>query len=106
VPGLVRDLVNPGPVRMPGGSSIVNATGWDAGTGSFAVTTGPSMRMVVDLADLDASTWVTVTGVSGHPASSHYDDQLDDWAAGKTFAWPFTREAVEEAAETRATLVP
>ncbi|MEU2202434.1 penicillin acylase family protein [Isoptericola sp. NPDC019482] len=106
VPGLVRDLVNPGPVRMPGGSSIVNATGWDAGTGSFAVTTGPSMRMVVDLADLDASTWVTVTGVSGHPASSHYDDQLDDWAAGKTFAWPFTREAVEEAATTRATLVP
>ncbi|WP_416344924.1 penicillin acylase family protein [Isoptericola peretonis] len=106
VPGLVRDLVNPSSVRMPGGSSIVNATGWDAGTGSFAVTTGPSMRMVVDMADLDASTWVTVTGVSGHPASSHYDDQLDDWAAGRTFAWPFTRGAVEEATETRATLVP
>ncbi|MFE7407983.1 penicillin acylase family protein [Isoptericola sp. NPDC057559] len=106
VPSLVRDLVNPDPVKMPGGSSIVNATGWDAGTGSFAVTTGPSMRMVVDMADLDASTWVTVTGTSGHPASSHYDDQLDAWAAGKTFDWPFSREAVEESAKTRATLVP
>ncbi|MFD6176155.1 MULTISPECIES: penicillin acylase family protein [unclassified Isoptericola] len=106
VPSLVRDLVNPDPVKMPGGSSIVNATGWDAGTGSFAVTTGPSMRMVVDMADLDASTWVTVTGTSGHPASSHYDDQLDEWAAGETFDWPFSREAVEESAETRATLVP
>jgi len=106
VPSLVRDLVNPEPVRMPGGSSIVNATGWDAGTGSFAVTTGPSMRMVVDMADLDASTWVTATGTSGHPASSHYDDQLDEWAAGETFAWPFSREAVERDAKTRTTLVP
>jgi len=106
VPALVRDLVNPDPVKMPGGSSIVNATGWDAGTGSFAVTTGPSMRMVVDMADLDASTWVASTGVSGHPASKHYDDQLDEWAAGETFAWPFTRDAVEAAATTRATLVP
>jgi penicillin amidase len=44
--------------------------------------------------------------VSGHPASKHYDDQLDEWAAGSTFEWPFTRGAVEEAAETRATLVP
>ena len=106
VPAFVRDYMNPDPVRMPGGSSIVNATGWDAGTGSFAVTTGPSMRMVVDLADLDASTWVTATGTSGHPASSHYDDQLGAWAAGETFAWPFSREAVEAAAEARSTLTP
>ncbi|WP_370375398.1 penicillin acylase family protein [Isoptericola sp. b515] len=106
VPGVVRDYVNPGAVEMAGGSSIVNATGWDASTGSFAVQTGPSMRMVVDLADLDASTWVTVTGTSGHPASPHYDDQLSAWAAGETFAWPFSREAVEESAEDTATLVP
>ncbi|GAA1731679.1 penicillin acylase family protein [Isoptericola hypogeus] len=106
VPGLVRDYVNPDPVRMPGGSSIVNATGWDAGSGSFAVTTGPSMRMVVDLADLDASTWVTATGTAGHPASSHYDDQLDEWAAGETFAWPFSRGAVEAATDVRTTLTP
>nr|WP_216645525.1 penicillin acylase family protein [Isoptericola halotolerans] len=106
VPALVRDYVNPRPVEMPGGSSIVNATAWDASTGSFAVTTGPSMRMVVDLGDLDASTWVTVTGTSGHPASSHYTDQLSAWAAGETFAWPFSRAAVEEAATSTATLVP
>ncbi|AEG45240.1 peptidase S45 penicillin amidase [Isoptericola variabilis 225] len=106
VPGLVRDYVNPRAVPMGGGSSIVNATGWDAGSGSFAVRTGPSMRMVVDLGDLDASTWVTVTGVSGHPASRHYSDQLEAWASGTTFAWPFSREAVGEAARTRATLVP
>jgi penicillin amidase len=106
VPALVRDYVNPDPVPMPGGTSVVNATGWDASSGSFAVTTGPAMRMVVDLGDLDASTWVTVTGTSGHPASSHYDDQLPVWAAGESFAWPFSREAVGAAAEDTTTLTP
>ncbi|MCB7136979.1 penicillin acylase family protein [Cellulosimicrobium marinum] len=106
IPAPVRDYVNPDPVGMPGGSSIVNATAWDAASGSFEVTAGPSMRMVVDLDDLDRSTWVTVTGTSGHPASRHYDDQLATWARGETFAWPFGVQAVADAAEDELTLVP
>ena len=106
IPWFVRDYVNPDPVGMPGGSSIVNATAWDAASGSFDVTAGPSMRMVVDLADLDASTWVTVTGASGHPASKHYDDQLSTWANGETYAWPFSVEAVADAGKDELTLVP
>ncbi|MBL0888437.1 penicillin acylase family protein [Myceligenerans indicum] len=106
VPSLIRTFMNPAPRGVAGGSSIVNATSWDAASDSFTVTSGPSMRMVVDMADLDASTWVTVTGVSGHPASSHYDDQLDEWADGETFAWPFTRGAVEAAMENELTLTP
>ncbi|RPF19889.1 penicillin acylase family protein [Myceligenerans xiligouense] len=106
VPTPVRTYMNPASQGVSGGASIVNATSWDAASGSFNVTAGPSMRMVVDMADLDASTWVTVTGVSGHPASNHYDDQLDEWADGETFAWPFTREAVEAAVEDELTLRP
>src|SRR5690606_29506585 len=60
VPAPVRMLVNPGAEQLSGGSSIVNATSWDAsarhevtGARDFSVTAGPSMRMVVDLADLD-----------------------------------------------------
>ena len=106
IPGPVRDFVNPAPVGMPGGSSIVNATAWDAASGSFDVTAGPSMRMVVDLGDLDRSTWVTVTGTSGHPASKHYADQLKTWSRGETYAWPFSTEAVAEASKDELTLVP
>lgn len=106
VPAPVRELVNPEPLGMPGGSSIVNATAWDAASGSFEVTAGPAMRMVVDLGDLDASTWVTVTGTSGHPGSVHYTDQLDAWAHGRTFAWPFSERAVREAAGRELTLRP
>ncbi len=106
IPGLFRQLFNPRPLAVGGGSSIVNATSWDAASGSFAVTDAPSMRMVVDLADLDASTWVTMTGTSGHPGSVHYTDQFDTWAAGETFPWPFSLDAVHEASVRELTLRP
>lgn len=106
VPAPVAAYMNPPPVKVGGGSSIVNATAWDAASGSFDVTSGPSMRMVVDLADLDASTWVVVTGTSAHPASEHYQDQLDAWATGETFPWPFSAEAVEAAQVDELTLTP
>jgi penicillin amidase len=66
----------------------------------------PSMRMVVDLADVDTSRWVNQTGQSGHPGHDNYTDQLDAWAAGETFAWPFTPGAVEAAEQDTQTLVP
>lgn len=113
IPGIVRNFVNPDPVQMPGGSSIVNATAWDASawdpetrSRSFGVTAGPSMRMVVDLADLDASRWVVVSGVSGHPGHPHYADQLTTWAVGETYPWPSTTGAVSQAATETLTLVP
>lgn len=106
VPGIVRGFVNPPTLEMSGGASIVDATSWDASTGSFEVTAGPSMRAVVDLADLDASTWVVVTGTSGHPASSHYEDQLSTWAAGDSYTWRSSREAVEAESKDELTLTP
>lgn len=106
IPAPVRELVNPQPLEVSGGSSIVDATAWDAASGSFEVTAAPAMRMVVDLGDLDSSTWVTLTGTSGHPGSVHYTDQFDAWAHGRTFAWPFGEAAVRDAAVRELTLRP
>ena len=92
-PAAVRWLVNKGPVDLPGGSAIVNANAWNASQG-YEVTAAPSMRMVVDLANLDGSTWINSTGVSGHPTDNRYADQVDDWAAGRQRPWPFTEDAV------------
>ncbi len=105
IPGLVRNFVNPDPVGVGGSSSIVDATAWDASQG-YEVTAGPSMRMVVDLGDLDSSTWVSFTGTSGHPASPHYADQLGAWADGRTFPWPFSSAATTADAVDRLTLHP
>ncbi|GAB2698826.1 penicillin acylase family protein [Thalassiella azotivora] len=107
LPAPVRALFNPDPVAVAGGSSLVNATGWDvSGEDGYAVTWVPSMRMVLSLEDWDDSTWVDLTGVSGHPWSPHYDDQLEAWADGEQFPWPFSRGAVEEAGDERLVLVP
>ena len=105
VPGPVRWLVNDGPHDMPGGSSIVNANGWNASEG-YEVDWAPSMRMVVDLSDLDGSTWINQTGVSGHPTDAHYADQVEDWVAGRQRPWPFTEAAVRETDPDVLTLRP
>ena len=89
-----------------GGNSIVNANAWDASGPGYEVTAGPSMRMVIDLGDLDRSVWVNATGQSGHPYNAHYSDQIDAWVANEPFPWPFGTEAVAAAADTELTLVP
>ncbi len=104
----VRRLLNRDGTPTGGGGTSVDATDWDAAdpVDTYEVTTAPSARMLVDLGDLDASRWVALTGVSGHPASSHYTDQLDVWARGETLPWPSTSTAVHEAAEDTLVLEP
>ncbi len=101
----VRALFNRGPFEVGGGGAAVDATSWNAAAG-YDVTSAPSMRMVVDLDDLDRSRWINLTGASGHPASGHYRDQTALWADGRTLPWAFGRAAVRAASEDRLVLVP
>jgi penicillin amidase len=103
---LLHPLLNRGPIDAPGGPSIVDAMAYDASSGTFDVTSAPSMRMVVDLSAFDRSTWVNQTGASGHPGQANYDDQLDAWASGEEFPWPFTQPAVDRSAAQRLTITP
>ncbi|WP_374954459.1 penicillin acylase family protein [Microbacterium sp. MYb62] len=101
----VEALFNRGPYPVSGGASVVNATGWELGT-SYATTTVPSMRMVVDLSDFDASTWNHLTGASGHAFDAHYTDQTADWAAGIQKPWAYSTKAVKAAAVDTLVLTP
>jgi penicillin amidase len=105
VPSVVSLIFNRGPIDLPGGSAIVDANGWDASVG-FSVDWAPSMRMVVDLSNLDHSRWVNQTGNSGHAFAANYDDQTDAWANNELFDWPFTTAAVHSAGGEDLTLVP
>ncbi|CAM3445606.1 penicillin acylase family protein [Nocardioides dubius] len=91
--------------KIGGGSSVVNATGWDAADG-YQVTAAPSMRMVVSLADFDDSRWINLTGVSGHVFHDNYTDQTDLYVAGRTLPWRYSQGAVRRAGEHTLTLVP
>lgn len=93
---------NRGPVERPGDGDTVNATG---GT-NFRQTSGASYRMVLDFSDWDKSMMTNTPGEVGDPASPHYADLLDDWAKGRYHPMPYTRKAVEAAAEETLHLLP
>ncbi|MFD7083438.1 penicillin acylase family protein [Streptomyces sp. NPDC059918] len=104
-PGFMQWLLNRGPWNLGGGEATVNATGWNASSG-YGVTWVPSMRMVVNLNDLDKSRWINLTGASGHAYHDNYTDQTTMWAKGELLDWPFGKEAVDKATTETLTLKP
>ncbi|MCL0056293.1 penicillin acylase family protein [Dehalococcoidia bacterium] len=104
--GLIEDMVNRGPFATHGGTETVNNTVWDAGAGDFSVSALPSMRMIIDLADLSQSVAIHTTGQSGHPYSRHYDDMIDTWLNMEYNPMLWTREDIEAAAVNRLILHP
>ena len=98
-------LFNRGPFPVGGGSSVVNATGWDLGA-SFATVTVPSMRMIIDLSDFDASRWNQLTGQSGHAFHTNYTDQVASWQKAELTPWAFSSKAVAAATTDTLVLMP
>lgn len=103
--GPIEALFNRGPYEVDGSSSVVDATSWNASEG-YSVTTLPSMRQVIDLGDFDKSTWINLTGESGHAFHPNYVDQTTLWQQHRTRPWPFTPAAVRAAAKDTLTLTP
>src|SRR5690606_30499529 len=102
---VVEALFNRGPVGTSGGTDAVNAMSWDA-TEDYQVVVSPSMRMVVDLSDLDNSRWVQMTGNSGHAFAAHYDDQIELWRTGRTLPWRWDESTIVAEAAHTLTLTP
>lgn len=101
----VEAMFNRGPFEVAGGGDIVNATGWDAAAGYGAITS-PSMRMVVDMSDLDQSKWIQMTGNSGHAYHRHYLDQVEPWGTGEMIPWRWDRSTIQAEASHILTLRP
>lgn len=104
-PGFLKYALNRGPWKLSGGEAAVNASGWNA-AGGYGVLWVPSMRMVVNLGDLDKSRWINLTGASGHAYSAHYTDQTDKWAAGELLPWSFSKKAVDDSTSDTLVLKP
>ncbi|MCX3059046.1 penicillin acylase family protein [Streptomyces beihaiensis] len=104
-PGWLQYVLNRGPWKLGGGEAAVDATGWNA-AGGYGVNWVPSMRMVVNLADLDKSKWINLTGASGHTFSSHYTDQTGKWIKGDLLPWHYSKKAVDDSTADTLTLRP
>jgi penicillin G amidase len=79
---IIGRYFNIGPVPMSGSPSSIKQT---------TPRLGPSMRMVIDLANLDQSLANIVTGESGHVISSHYKDQWGAYYGGTSFPMQFDK---------------
>lgn len=101
----ISRLFNRGDYPAPGGPAVVDALSFDDRE-SFAVTNGPTMRMLINWADIDDSRWINQSGNSGHAYSKNYDDQLPLWATDKTVPFRFTKAAIADDAADTLTLRP
>ncbi len=103
--GPIESLFNRGPFPTGGGSSIVNATGWNAAKG-YEVTSLPSLRAVYDLSDLENSMTVHTTGQSGHAYHPHYIDMAPLWANVEYYPMLWNEGSVTANAEGHLILRP
>lgn len=79
---LIGRYFNIGPVPMSGAPSSIKQT---------TQRLGPSLRMVIDLSNLDQSQANLVTGESGHVLSRHYKDQWGAYYGGTSFPMQFDK---------------
>ncbi len=103
--GVIENLFNRGPFPAAGGESIVNATGWDI-YDSFEVNWLPSMRMIVDLSDLNNSVTVHTTGQSGHADHPHYIDMADLWRNIQYYPMWWNLDSIQGHIEGHLRLLP
>ncbi|MGB7212605.1 MAG: penicillin acylase family protein [Gemmatimonadales bacterium] len=97
-----------GPYPMGGDPTTLDASyrTYDAGTGTFRVIVGPSMRFVLDWAHPDDFSMTIPLGESGNPLSPHFDDFLGIHSAGGRWIVPFSRDSVASSAVSTLRLEP
>ncbi|MBN1835792.1 MAG: penicillin acylase family protein [Spirochaetales bacterium] len=128
---LVSWVLNRGPYPAGGSANTVNAANFDPGSSNadgagraatgagasraarreaarkgFQVTTIPSLRMVISLADPDGTTIMGPMGQSGRPGFRHYADMIRPWMAGRATPLPLTRIGAESIAVSRTLMRP
>ena len=78
---LMQNLFSIGPLSTGGDGLTIN-NGTFIYRESYTHWSGPAMRFVCNMGDLDDSWIITCSGQSGNPASMHYADQAELWAQG------------------------
>jgi penicillin G amidase len=97
-------------IRVPSGGDAytVNAGAMDFADEAepFANRHGPSLRMIVDLADPQASVFIHSGGQSGNPLSAQYRNFAEAWSRGEYVPMTSERQRLEADGVQRLVLVP
>ncbi len=89
-----------------GGPFTLNVGRYRAGADHFRQHHGPSMRLLVDLGDLESATFIQSTGQSGNPLSPHYRDYLARWRAVDAVPMTTDLTTLDAATTDRLRLLP
>ncbi len=103
---VIDGLFNRGPFASSGGSSLVNATAWEANNGDYTIGTLPSKRTIFDMGNWENSLQINITGQSGHAYADHYIDLAEVWANVEYMPMHWDFAAIEADAEAHLHLVP
>ena len=100
----LRQRLNVGPHPVGGSDLTLNKAAYRSN--DFAVTRGPSWRIVADVGNWDDSQVMNAPGQSGNADSPHYRDLVPAWLNGDYVRMPYTRAVVESEACERIVLDP
>jgi len=99
-------LFNVGPFAAAGGREVPNNLSMPIGPAPWAVTYGPSTRVIIDFADPTQSRGINPVGQSGVLFNSHYSDQAAAYMAGGYLPQHLSEQDVTANARHTLTLKP
>lgn len=86
--------------ELQGGSNTVSLAEYLPSSGNFNANTVPSMRMVIDLANIKHNSKIVIhPGNSGHLASPHYDDMIEPFLNGLYHPMYFSDSDIDQHCE-------
>ena len=100
---LLSGFFNVGPFPVGGSHATINVGQYFLAH-PFQSAVGPSMRQVMNLADIDDSRTVLPPGQSGQVFTSHYKDQIPLWLNGAYKIRPMLRSTIEATCKDVLTL--
>ena len=99
----LRPALSVGPLASSGDGTTINM-GFYHHSDPYRHTVGASLRFIVDLGNLDHSSFVMPAGQSGHLISPYYRDQTNLWRAGELLR--VSTSEIERAALSCLVLTP
>lgn len=101
-----QHVFNLGPIPWGGDANTVAQSSVDLLDPTANPIAIASLRMVIDLGDLEASRFALPGGQSGNPLSPHYADQLPIWRRGEGIPIAWAPEAIDRCARQSLQLRP
>jgi len=103
----LASIFNVGPFGIPGAGDVINAQRFylSDDPSYFDVATGPSARMIIDMADIEHAVSILPTGQSGNIMSPHYDDQAEMHNRGEFRGMLMNRQEIEMDSKGRRLLL-